>query len=251
MPRGKRQPITVGDRTFNTLKDATEFVRQMLNGLPQAVALTEPHDSFLRDLIFMHPRAGTKIRAEISHFSIGADSYKGRCFFLHRSDGTSTDFSYLKCLSGEKLDDLVFGALRTATMDQIQEFRQSQFDRATLIVCPFTGSPLDIDNCHVDHAPPQTFYKLVHKWLAENDLTLAEISISQGEDNKMYREITNPAQRESWCSFHLANATLRLTSKQGNLSHSKIEARGSNNYRKRVEVELTTQEIPRREVQKK
>jgi hypothetical protein len=43
----------------------------------------------------MHPRAEAKIKAEISHFSIGADSYKGRCFYLHRSDATKTDFSYL------------------------------------------------------------------------------------------------------------------------------------------------------------
>jgi hypothetical protein len=223
MPRGKRQPITIANHDFKTLTEATEFIRNMLNGLPQNVRLPEPHDSFLRDLVSMHPRAESKVRGEIIYFSIGADSYSGHCFHLHRADGTETDFSYLKCLRGEKREDLASGAMRTATMDQIQEFRQTQFNRGATLFCPFTGMVLAPDTCHVDHAPPRTFYKLVEEWLALSALTLEKVAISDGEDNKMYREMTDCSQRESWCGFHRLNAILRLTSRSGNLSHSKLE----------------------------
>jgi hypothetical protein len=222
MPRGKRQPIIIANRYFNSKKEATAFISNMLSSLPRNERLGEPHDSFLRDLVSMHPRAEEKTQGEISYFSVGADSYNGRCFYLHRPDGTKTDFGSKKCLDGERRDNLVFGAMRTAVMDQTQEFRQSQFDRGP-VRCPFKGVVLNLSNVHVDHTPPRTFYKLVQEWLAVSGLPLADVAISESEDNQMFRQMTDPRQRVSWCQFHRSNATLRLTSKLANLSDSKIE----------------------------
>jgi hypothetical protein len=223
MPRGKRQPITIGNRNFDTLKDATQFISWMLDNLPRNKPLLEPHDSFLRDLCSMHPRADEKMKGEISYFSIGPDSYNGRCFYLHRPDGTKTDFGSGKCLRGEKRDTLVLGALRTAVMDQTEQFRRELLGSGTEIVCPFEGIVLDFGNSHVDHQSPKTFYTLVQQWLSVTKLTLAEVAISESADNKTCREMTDPEQRESWCNFHRTNASLRLTSVRGNLSGAKLE----------------------------
>ena len=52
----------------------------------------------------MHPEAGDKIGPGVDSFSVErapGRSFGTRCFWVTRSDGTRTEFSYLTCLSGK------------------------------------------------------------------------------------------------------------------------------------------------------
>ncbi len=97
-----KKPLTIGDRNFVTQGAAIGFIRNMLNSQPLNTPLTGAEDSFLRSLIARHPRGGRKIGAGIHHFSVGMALFGTRCFYLHRTNGTQTDFSYLKCLRGTR-----------------------------------------------------------------------------------------------------------------------------------------------------
>jgi hypothetical protein len=223
MPQGKRKTFNIAGYDFDSATAVKKYLRSILNGHPSDTRLVE-YDAVFRDLIAMHPRAAEKINGEISHFSIGPDGWGGRCFHVHRTDGTETDFSFYKCVDGEDRDDLVFKAMRTAVMDQIQQFRDAQLRVGSDVRCPFhTEIILDDRNSHVDHKPPRTFYVLVHQWLASLGMTIADVKISESKDNQTSREMTDPAQLNSWREFHRSNAQLRLTSKLGNLSDSKLE----------------------------
>jgi hypothetical protein len=222
MPRGKRQPLTIAGYEFESQKEAIAFFSNILRTQPQMLPLSGQCDSVLKDLLAMHPRAEDK-GGDISHFSIGPDGYRGICFHLHRTDGSSSDFSFRKCLQGERLQDLVFGAMRTEIMSQIRRFRQTQFTE-TVPVCPFTGVALNSEDCHVDHTPPMTFHRIAHEWLANNQLNLGDVQISQSQDNQTSRLMTDGGQSASWTSWHQRHALLRLTTVLGNLSHSKREA---------------------------
>jgi len=216
--------MNIAGYDFRSIKDATSYLSSILNALPSNTRLDEMHDAFLRDLVSMHPRAEEKTKGEISHFSIGPDGYGHRCFYLHRTDGTKTDFSFHKCLKGEKGDDLVLGAMRTAIVDQIRAFRDAQLKAGNIVRCPFHEEIiLDFDNSHVDHKPPRTFYVLVHEWLESVGISLSEVKISESSDNQTFREMTDSVQLNSWRDFHRSNSQLRLTSRLGNLSDSKIE----------------------------
>ena len=100
MARGK--PISVGPRLFKTQKDAIAFIRELLNTQPFKVVIPEPHHSFLCALISLHPHAEEKLGSGAGHFTVEPAMHGTRCFYLTRSDGSKTDFSYLKCLRGQK-----------------------------------------------------------------------------------------------------------------------------------------------------
>ena len=50
-----------------------------------------------------------------------------RCFYIVRTDGSSTDVSYIKCIDGEKRRQLLRPALRKEILPQILQFKQAQF----------------------------------------------------------------------------------------------------------------------------
>jgi Protein of unknown function (DUF3223) len=93
------KPLTIGGRYFARQKDAVFFIRELLNKEPLAT-VREPFHSFLCDLISRHPRAPDKIGKGIDHFTIGPGLFGTLCFYLHRVDGSRTDFSYMKCVRG-------------------------------------------------------------------------------------------------------------------------------------------------------
>lgn len=62
---------------------------------------------------------------------------------------------------------------------------------------------------------------LVEKWLLTESLALEQVEITPPADDQIVAEMTSSAQRASWSRFHFQNATLRMLSPLGNLSHAK------------------------------
>ena len=226
MPKGKRQVIDIGPVRFETQTEAVAHVSEMLRTLPQRVPLGDPHDSFLRDLLLRHPRATEKIKSGIKHFTIDDDHSGYVCFHLHRLDGSRSDFSFHKCLKGERQASLALGALRNAVADQVERFRDQAYQGMREIPCSITGVLVAMQDCHVDHAPPNTFNTLVYAWLAREQLRIDDIQVSLGADNQVLRRLLDASQSDSWRSFHESNARLRVTTAPGNLSLSKLQHSG-------------------------
>jgi hypothetical protein len=182
-------------------------------------------NAFLRELLARHPRAAEKIGVGVSHFVVTTDAvwHKTRGFVIVRTDGSSTDFSFMKCLNGENLKTLVHEALRGAVVDQILDFKNNEFARG-IVYCVFTHERLTSDSGHVDHAPPNTFDVLARRWMNENNLSLGDVQISGPQDNNYRRVMTDEEQKSSWQQFHAGHAILRVISRTGNLSHSKRQA---------------------------
>jgi hypothetical protein len=88
--------------SFPTQKAANHFIQQLLNSQPPKAIIPEPLHSFLVALVSRHPRAGEKIGVGIRHFTVEPTLHRTRCFYLTRTDGTETDFSYFKCVRGSE-----------------------------------------------------------------------------------------------------------------------------------------------------
>jgi hypothetical protein len=114
-----------------------------------------------------------------------------------RTDGSSTDVSYQKCIDGEKYRQLLRPALRTAIQHQIQQFKQTQFASGPH-GCPYTSERLTLETCHVDHLPPMTFETFVTEWLKLGGLREVDVQITGREDNSSTRFMTNANQIGSW-----------------------------------------------------
>lgn len=95
---GKRKPVTIGDRHFETRDAANTYISELLNSQALMTVIPEPHHTFLSALLAMHPRAAEKIGAGVRHFTVEPAKGGTRCFYLTRVDGTRDDFSTSKCI---------------------------------------------------------------------------------------------------------------------------------------------------------
>lgn len=222
-------PVTIGDQTFPTKKAALEAIHNIRDRYPDRVPLSHADDHFIRWLLTLHTEAISKFGVGISHFTVATEAEFGgrnRHFVLHRHDGSSSDFSFIHCLtpvSKDRNDRML--ALRQAIKEQTWAFREQEFASGRSLVCPYEKIPITPVNCQIDHQSPWTFEALAIAWLAEQNITLEAVQITPPADNQLVAHMTNPAQTFSWRSFHLANAKLRLLSARGNLSGAR---RGAN-----------------------
>lgn len=220
---GKAKPLLIGRIAFDTQNEAREFIREVLNTATWGAPLKGDIHEFVLNLLDRHPRATEKIGCGVSYVTVDSDGNGDRCFYIHRTDGSKDHFSYQKSLIGkDNIRSMVLGALNRAVDEQIWAFRDSELAKGTQ-TCQYSGETITKDNYHVDHPDP-TFLELHTKWFAQTGLQPTDISISDGCDNEIGRQMTDLPQKRSWQEFHRANARLRLLSPNGNLSGAKIEA---------------------------
>lgn len=96
----RSKPLTIGGKQFASQKDAVFFLQELLHKEPVCATVREPFHAFLCDLVARHPRAAEKIGKGIERFTIEPALFGTLCFYLHRVDGTRTDFSFMKCVRG-------------------------------------------------------------------------------------------------------------------------------------------------------
>ncbi len=186
------------------------------------VPFSHEDDQFIRWLLSLHTEATDKFGVGISHFTIATEAEFGgrnRHFVLHRHDESSSDFSFMHCLTpaSKGRNDRML-ALRQAIKEQTLAFRDQELASGTSLVCPYEQIAITQANCQIDHQSPWTFEALAIAWLAEQHITLEDVQITPSADNQLVAQMTDATQTISWRSFHLANARLRLLSARGNLS---------------------------------
>lgn len=219
-----RQPIIILGESFATKKALTAKVQAILHATPEGQLLGSYDAAFMHVLLERHSEAGQKIGVGVRSFSTRNPGYgpASKCFCLTRIDGTTTDFSYLKCITPEDnpLKDFQ-AACRTAVVPQIQSLKAHAFSSAAVYSCPVLGTPITIETCHVDHIPPRTFASIVDAFITEHGLR----DVEPGKDNDTECRFADPADADLFAAFHAARAHLRIVSKRANLSDIKRGAR--------------------------
>lgn len=219
-------PVFIGGLIFPTKAAAKDFFRSLRDRYPNDTEITGEDYEHLRALIACHPEAEGKIGSGIASFSVSVDAEFGstRHFVVHRTDGSSTDFSFLACIDGRNHRRDRFEAMRRAVEDQIVAFRDAYFSGTAARVCPLRGIPITPHSYHVDHAPPRKFLVLAETWLDLNHLNFLGVHITPPGDNQIVARMTDGVQLESWSKFHRDNAILRMLSPLGNLSDANRRA---------------------------
>lgn len=214
--------VTVGSVTFKTKKSLEDHVRSIVAKYDDGCEITDRSDfEFVFDLLMLHHEAPQKLGRGIIRFTIERDTvwHKTRHFQIHRSDGTTTDFSWRTCIDGHKRHSDVLGAIRRAISDEVIQFKTNALSRR--IVCPVTGVELTRDNSHVDHQRPMTFNLIACQWMFEIGGS-DKVIISEPTDNQLCSEMTDFEQRKSWIETHNKLAVFRLISAEANLRARKF-----------------------------
>ncbi len=175
--------ITIGAHQYPTKKAAKDFIISIRDRYPDSDLIVGDDHIFLSELLWIHPEAGDKIGAGISHFTVATDAVFGRTrhFVVHRSDGTSTDFSFHACLNGRNERGDRLEAMRRAIEPDILAFRNQAFESGMEIRCSVDGSVLTHNSCHVDHTAPKTFLVIAGDWLEDSSLSLVSSAVSPQE----------------------------------------------------------------------
>jgi len=215
--------IIIGGLTFSSKKKAKDFFRNIRDKYAIGEKTSDEDTRYLIDLINIHPEAEQKLGCGISHFSVGIDQHYGmtKHFVIHRTDGSTTDVSFIQAIDGKNVRQDRLVALRTAVDDQILDFRTQCFSCQEVYICPLRKITVTQDTYHIDHTPPNTFMVLVDNWLKNRNLKISDIEITPSKDNQVISEMINISQKTDWQQYHRANATLRLLSPIGNLSDAK------------------------------
>lgn len=200
----------------NTVK---ALCREMMTRYDDDQPIVGADAEFLKELLSSHPRADNKIGCGIQSFTVVRDDVwcNSRHFAIVRIDGSKVGFSYKVCISNKSHKQMVVKALRTAVVPQVLRAKSLAFEETPDLVCIFTGEALTRDNCHVDHAPPDTFASLVDRWMAKENLVFDQIPISPSKSNEYTNVLSQKEQLDSWLKFHLENARLRIISVEANL----------------------------------
>lgn len=165
--------------------------------------------------MWWHPEAPQKIGCGVHFFSVEQND-GSRGFWLTRTDGSRTDWSFLSCLTPPTPETEAKAGFRTAIRPQVAAFR-ARFDHAQEQPrCPITDEVLTESNVHIDHEIP--FEELLDSFLRALALTLGDIKVKPTVDGSTTTELADEDLRVLWETFHQRNARLRAVSVQANLS---------------------------------
>lgn len=93
--------FTLGGTPFSRPDSLARNVKSILHRHALESKLNKEEQALVQDLLQQgHHRAEEKIGCGVKHIKVGAhpDHPESRCFHLVRTDGTTTDFSYRKCI---------------------------------------------------------------------------------------------------------------------------------------------------------
>lgn len=96
---GRAKEVSIGKHVFPRQVDALAHFKAILGryDLWETVSTDDAHD--LSELLRRHKDFADKVGTGIRSFKVIKDEYKGRCFGIERKDGTTVDFSYIRCVT--------------------------------------------------------------------------------------------------------------------------------------------------------
>jgi hypothetical protein len=210
--------IQIGELIFATKAAAIEHFRAMLYRYGRDDLVNESDTRELLWLLDHRPTAEQKRGAGVIGFAIADAPYGQRGFRIIRSDWSSTDFSYRKCIAAPPTAlAMVLKALRKEVEDDILTAKRTYFERngdeAGRVPCLLTGALITIDQADADHAPPYTFDVLARTFLSARQIEADVGMITPPADNQFGRTLVDRALAADWREFHHLNADVRIVAK--------------------------------------
>ncbi|GGW23342.1 DUF3223 domain-containing protein [Streptomyces alanosinicus] len=210
--------VMVGNTHYQSKEAVRNACRSIVAAYGIGSEVTGTHDdTFLRNLVALHPEYELKRGAGIAGFRVVRTEYGTTGFVVVRIDGTVNDFSWNACLTHPSHRSQVLAALRSSIGPQIAETRSALLQAGSPLLCAVTGSLIPPGELHVDHYDP-TFLELAEQFISENEgIEAFRIKPDSGEGISGL-ELEDLALEVAWRDFHQRNAQLRPVLKRVNLS---------------------------------
>lgn len=220
-PRTGRECV-IGPYSFPTKKAATEQIRTVLHSSELEQPLVGEALTLIRSLLSLHHEAEMKIGSGVRSIEVRIIEFGSRGFWITRTDGTMTDFSYRTAMSGAPTPKAnVQAALRWEIQHQIEAFRDDAF-KDGMIRCPLTGQVMTRGMANVDHAEP-TFAEMAENFAAvTGGWSALEVECEEGPGCR--RLLRDRELGETWRRYHQQVARLRVVHRDANIARHKAGA---------------------------
>lgn len=185
----------------------------------------------LFELLKSHPNVNEKIGGGLDYFFVQKSKWRVNQFnfMVQRIDGTTTDFSFYKCLNPQQKfsKNKNWGSIfRNVVKDQTDSFRDSAFkivgDKDKFI-CSQTNLKFKKIYSHVDHVYPLTFNSIMLEFILVNKINLDEIKLSKDLGTSEIQEILDKNIINSFYKFHENRSVLRIVCSSANLQAKKTK----------------------------
>jgi hypothetical protein len=185
------------------------------------VALLERYDGVVTD-------QPTKIGAGVESFFRRRNAgvgYSTPGFWVCRSDGSETDFSYIWAVKGQPKSQAeeLYDACRVSVAADLVAAKKQHFkehgDTEGRVPCEITGKLVTIERAHLDHAYP-SFGHLVVTFRAARGWQHAvpEGILTKPADGQTFTTFVDPVMAQLFRDFHHRAATMRITESKANLA---------------------------------
>lgn len=219
-----KPPLVVGHFTFPSKKALELRCREILHKHHPERTIPEADTTFLRALLEKHRQSAQKIGCGVERFFVRINPHwsgkPNKGFWLQRTDGTETDFSYIACITPPSQRTEVMKGFRTVIHPDVRDFKQRAFKSACRVPCAATGALVDFENAHVDHKPPRTFVTIVDNFLNARGLTVDDLEVAPTVDGNVCTWLVDKELCASFRDFHRKEAELRILSARANLKRA-------------------------------
>lgn len=183
-------------------KQLIEKCRHILYSNEDLSPLNNTDFKFMLGILKSHPEKDTKIGSGVVSMWTGTNPiYGNRNFWILRKDGSTTDFSFMKCLSKQ---NLFKSACRNAIRPQILKFR-------------IKNRIATMKEYHVDHHP-ESFDSLLTRFVEKH----GECKVKIHRDNTFGSVLDDEEYCKKWQDFHQKHAKLRVLSAKENLTKKRL-----------------------------
>lgn len=210
------KPIVIGDIQFRTKTAAKDEIRRRIGQYEAGDILSITDQVFFEELFKLHDEYSEKVGAGIKHIQVERDFHRNRCLYIHRTDGTEIDISWVHCVQPASTKTVVSTAFRRAVKERVMAFKSNQLSGGYR--CPILNIPLEYANSHVAYTG-YSFESLLDDFLNQTDVTFESIElINPKPDDSDQRGILKDLDlKAQWDRFHESNARLTLMSAEANL----------------------------------
>nr|WP_256349419.1 DCL family protein [Pseudomonas gingeri] len=193
-----------------------EEARRRINQYEAGSRISPNDEHFFTSLFTLHSEYEEKKGPGIDHIKVERDFHNNRCLYIHRTDGTSIDCSWVHCIHPASQKSVVSMAFRRAVKEIVTDFKAEQLEKVS--TCPILGMPLTYENSHASYNPPR-FEVLLKNFLNQEGISFDSVQLVNPDvDDLDQRGIISSIELvNSWRTYHQENAELQLLSAEANL----------------------------------
>jgi hypothetical protein len=207
------KPMKIGEAVYPTKASVEKKLREILHATQDGAAVAAEDFAFLHDVLDLHPEAESKIGCGVASFTAAPEpENRGRCFYLHRHDGTSTDWSFNSCLKAPLHDTEVRNGFSDATQATKRSYKEGRFRGRSELPCDVTGQVVRFETSDVRHISPE-LKALVDAFVQMQGLTLASIEVTPSSDGNSATILKDADLKAQWIAYHEAHAKLRIVAR--------------------------------------